>query len=99
MKGGDKILQGIAAQPDDEFFKARMAEAPKQEHVFYYDEFLRLSTLRNYELGAIPIDKIEASARTLPLSTSEQRAYTYIIHCLDRAYLSTVAEKNKAGSK
>lgn len=79
-----------------------MKEAPKQEHDFYWSAFWELDTERSSTFagyGPIPMSKMWQMAREYPLSPSEQRAFVYIMRCLDIEYLDVLSQKSKAASK
>ena len=96
MKGGERLLKQAAAQPDDAFFQERLADAPKQEHDFYWEEFWNLHTERLFAEGPIPDTAIWRVAREYDLNIHEQRAFVYIIRCLDSALMSVRSEQAKA---
>jgi hypothetical protein len=98
MKGGEKLLEQAAAAPDDEFFQARLAEAPKQEHDFYWEQFWVVNTER-IDGGSIPVSRLWQTAREMTEDVAEQCAFVFIMRVMDKTFLQIIAEKNKAGSK
>lgn len=97
------MLKEAAAQPDNEFYKNQLVNAPKQEHPLYYDAFWDLSTDRGIGMshGPIPDRDIKAYAADpdLRLSQRERWAFKDIIRAMDNTYLTIEAEKSKAANK
>ncbi|WP_313392030.1 hypothetical protein [Sphingobium yanoikuyae] len=103
MKAGQKLLREAAAQPDNPFYHAQLANAPKQEHPFYYDAFWNLHTERQVGMaqGPIPDSAIKAYAADpeLQLTNRERWAFRDIIRAMDNTYLNITAETAKTSTK
>lgn len=97
------MLKEAAAQPDNPFYKAQLADAPMQEHPLYYDAFWELHTERQVGMaqGPIPDSAIKAYAADpdLRLTRREQWAFKDIIRAMDNCYLGIETEKSKAATK
>lgn len=97
------MLKEAAAQPDNPFYKAQLADAPKQEHPLYYDAFWDLHSERQIGMthGPIPDSAIKAYASDPDLRLTKREKWTFkdIIRAMDNTYLNVTSETTKTADR
>lgn len=99
--GGSIVIKDYHNNPENELFQKLMEKAPPLKHPLYYEAFQELSTERQIgmSIGPIPISKMWEWAFQNDLTSSEARAFVYVISRLDNAYMSLEAEKHKKSQR
>lgn len=97
-------MREFAANPDDQWRAARIAEAPAIEtdqQALYWEAFQELGTERQIgmSIGPIPLSKVWDWAFHINLTHSEARALVHVIRALDGEYLSIISQRSKANTK
>lgn len=96
-------MADAAAFPNDPVRQQRLAEAPRQEHDFYWSAFWELNTERPSSMGIvqIPVSAIEAYSEKpiLRFTLREQWAFKSIMRTLDHAYIEVESERQKAATR